>query len=89
MANVMRILINGMVLKINKDAYLVEVEHNSEIRVPSENLRTVPTWAFETNAIWLSCRNASIFERAREGEKIKERLARMLSQEFHEVTNVA
>ncbi|MCI0446814.1 hypothetical protein L0152_26890 [bacterium] len=64
--------IAGFQLVIYPNGFLVEVMPENKIGPRKNNFEELPAWVFQSkHAIWLTRENASIFQRALQGERIK------------------
>ena len=78
MAALSRFQLGGLVLKVNEDAYLVEVESSDISMAQRNDLADLPRWVFESrHAIWLSAQSGPLNRRAFEGEMFKKKLMRL------------
>ena len=67
--------LDGYLLKVNDLAYLVEIEINRENKAGKIRLEDLPHWIFDSrHAIWLTIENLPIKDRARHGDRIREKL---------------
>jgi hypothetical protein len=61
----------GLTLVCNKPSYTVKVERTGGIGIPENPISDLPDWVFSDRAIWLTCEEKPMFQRASRGDEIK------------------
>jgi hypothetical protein len=82
MSTALRYYLNGLILTVWPDSYLVEVRTTENAPLALHTLRDLPEWALRSRlAIWLTEGREPIRERAISGERIRRRLTGGAEQE--------
>jgi hypothetical protein len=64
--------VHGFVLQVHPATYLIEVSKIDQPNADADALGDLPCWIFDSRyAIWLTLQGATLYERAIEGEKIR------------------
>jgi hypothetical protein len=67
--------LQGLSLRVNDSAYLVEIELNISKETKKMSELDLPEWIFRSrHAIWLTVENGSIHDRAKHGDQIRKKL---------------
>ena len=75
MNEVLRYQLDSYELTVDNASYIVAVRENPVTTRTQNSSAELPKWVFQSkHAIWLADENASLYERASKGERIKEKL---------------
>lgn len=79
MNQVLRFHVDTFELTVDNVSYTVAVREDPNSVAADNTCSELPGWVFQSkHAIWLAEENASLYERAAKGERIKERLKHMV-----------
>jgi hypothetical protein len=75
MSQIQNYYLQGLSLRVNDSAYLVEIELNISKNAKKISESDLPEWIFRSrHAIWLTVESGSIHDRAKHGDQIREKL---------------
>jgi hypothetical protein len=86
MSRIQNYYLQELSLRVNDSAYLVEIELNIKKNGEKMSQSDLPEWIFRSrHAIWLTLENRSIYDRAKHGDQIREKL---MKARMYERSNV-